>query len=190
MGLAFAAILTQSFIGTAIYDAIETNAFQSSYDRVQERKQQQLEWDLQQAERAVKVSERTQISSTIVTGWKNVLPWIFGIGGICICMVIISTTKVVVKISDAAANKAILVARQIPMDPETGSYPLLLSEDGKYLLDINSYASMEIGKEYAPQLEFVDRSNRVRRLTIIGYSTSHKNGGGEVILPALQENYD
>lgn len=187
----FAATLTHSYIGTAVYDTIESMSFQQANDQIQARGQNQAEWKLQQTERELKVSERQQISGAIVNGWNTFLPWVFGIGSVCLCMVFLSTARAVAGISEAAATRAQLVSRQIPMDPETGSFPLLISEDGKYLLDINSYASMEIGREYQPQLQFVDRANRLRRLTIIGYSTAHSTKGGpEIIFPALEEKYE
>ena len=182
--------LSHTYIGTAFYDAIETNTFQSSYDRVQSRKQQQAEWDLQQLTRKQSLLERSQISSEIVSGWKTYIPFLFAFGTLCTCVVLYSVTHVVLKLGEATADRAMLVSRQISMDPETGSYPLLISEDGKYLLDINSFSSMETGKEYIPQLEFVDRANRIRRLTIIGFNMARKNGGQDVIFPVLEEKYE
>ena len=187
----FAATLTHSYIGTAAYNAIEANSFQQSLDKNQARKQQQAEWSLQQAERELNFSEREQISETIVTGWNKSLPWLFGVGTAGICLILAAMVRTVSEVGGAVADKARLVARQIPMDPETGSFPLLLSEDGQYVLDVNSYASMEIGKEYAPQLQFVDRANRVRRLSIIGYSTAHiPRQGPEVYLPVANEDFE
>ena len=56
------------------------------------------------------------------------------------------------------------------------------------MLDANSFASMEMKREYAPQLQFVDRANRVRRLSIIGYSSvNQKKAGADIVLPALEE---
>jgi len=180
-------------IRTSIADSITSMTNQRNANLVQLRRQQQEEWTIDQTERALKLTERQQISSTIVSEWQTVLPWLFGVGSVCICILFFSTTlgitKTTIGISDAAAYRARLVSRQIPLDPETGSFPLLISEDGNYVLDVNNFITMEVKREYTPQLQFVDSANRLRRLAIIGYSTVNQKGGrNEIVMPILEDN--
>ena len=74
------------------------------------------------------------------------------------------------------------------MDPQTGSFPLLMSDDNKNIIDMNTFTQLEVGKEYLPQLQFVDGSNRIRRLTITGYTAvemTKANRGNEKQLPDI-----
>ncbi len=189
--IVFVATMSYTYIGTALYNSMQSDTYQRSIDQSQARNQQQAEWNLQQAEKGLVFSERQQISGSIVSGWNSVLPWLFGVGTLGVSLVFLSLVRTVSAVGDATAQRARLVSRQIAMDPATGSFPLLLSEDGRFVMDVNSYSSMEVGREYLPQLQFVDQANRVRRLTIIGYNTSHaRPGGPEVILPVLNEKYE
>ena len=179
-------------IRTSIANSIDAMTIQRSEDQIQARRQNQSDWAIQQAEKELILSERSQISPDIVVGWKNVLPWLFGSGAICLAILFFSATygvsNVTLNLSRAAADRARLVARQIPLDPQTGSFPMLVSEDGNYLVDMNNFAALHTDREYAPQIQFVDKSNTLRKLTVVGfYNPSSKTDQAEIIYPTYSD---
>jgi hypothetical protein len=176
-------------IRTSIANSIDAMTIQRSEDQIQARRQNQSEWAVQQAEKELVLSERNQISPDIIYGWKSVLPWLFGTGAICLAILFFSATygvsNMTLNLSRAAADRARLVARQIPLDPQTGSFPMLVSEDGSYLVDMNNFTALHTNREYAPQIQFVDKSNQLRKLTVVGYyNPGSKTDQAEIIYPA------
>jgi hypothetical protein len=165
-------------------DKTATESRQAALDAEQARAQQQAEWQLEQAKREALVKEW-------VAAWKAILPVFMAALAFAIVGISVGVTSGVsiaaVQMGMAAGESARLAAKQIPVSPKTFSFPLLVSPDGKYLLDLNTRTAMYTGDAAEPNRDMVASYRSRAEIALENYQAAHAMNGSKVIISETQD---
>ncbi len=188
VGVIFLILVAGLVIAVAIASARADPRDQASADRTvilaqeeakmaeQQRAQQQKEWDLQQ-------KQREALFEAWLAAWKEAIPWIFGFCMLAVGIVMFSAafgaSAATIGIGKAVAVGAMVKARQLWVDKETGQLPGYVSEQN-YLADPNTGSVVSLASANSADSRMVSAANSVRAIGVIARQAKGalSNGAG------------
>jgi hypothetical protein len=160
-------------------DATTRQSQQATLDAEQKRAQAAAEWQQQQA-------FWKEIFSDLVAVWKAAIPIFATIFSFAVCFVVLSITYsasyTAIGLGRVAVKTAEFRARQIPLNPETFTFPALISPDEKYLLDLNTKTAMAMGATSEPNADMVESLRARAEVVMQDYQAAHAWNGSKVLV--------